>query len=115
MVRAESPEYSFAVVCCGYIVVAIAFVIAFIALFQPNGKELALVACFCGAAVSQLVAVDMMGHYDLDILTRLLAKLPIFNPLMYVAAWGYADGLASWIVMLIWTAFIVAGLSLMLV
>ena len=113
MPRDESPTYSFVVVCCGYVFVAIAIVIAFIFLFHPNAKELALIACFCGAGVCQLIAVDLMGHYDLDFLTSLLAKLPIFNPLMYVAAWGYADGFVSWAVMLIWTSFIMGGLSVM--
>lgn len=101
------------VVCCGYVFVAIAIVLAFIMLFQPNTKELALIVFFCGAGVCQLIAVDMMGHYDLDFLTSLLAKLPIFNPLMYLAAWGYADSLVSWVVMLIWTGFIMGGLSVM--
>ena len=111
MARAESPAYSFTVVCCGYIFVAISIVVAFTLLFQPNGKELALIVFFCGAGVCQLIAVDSMGHYDLDFLTMLLAKLPIFNPLMYVAAWGYTDGWLSWLLMLIWTGFIFAGLS----
>ena len=114
MARAESPAYSFAVVCGGYFVVTIAIVIVFVMLFHPNPKELSLVACFCGAALCQVIAVDMMGNYDLDFLTRLLAKLPIFNPLMYIAAWGYTDSWLSWLVMLIWTCFIVAGLSVML-
>gem|GEM_PF-4343011 len=113
MPRVESPAYSFAVVCCGYVVVAIAIVIAFVALFQPNAKELALIVFFCGAGVCQLIAIDMMGNYDLDFLTSLLAKLPIFNPLMYIAAWGYTDGWLSYLLMLIWTGFIVAGFSLM--
>ena len=113
MPRAESPTYAFTVVCCGYVFVAIAIVIAFITLFQPNGKELALIVFFCGAAVCQLIAIDMMGSYDLDFLTSLLAKLPIFNPLMYIAAWGYTDSWLGWLLMIIWTGFIVAGLSVM--
>lgn len=113
MARDESPVYSFTVVCCGYVFVAICIVVAFSMLFQPTGRELALVAFFCGAGVCQLIAVDLMGHYDLDFLTMLLAKLPVFNPLMYLAAWGYTDGWLSYLLMIIWTGFIAAGLSLM--
>ena len=113
--KAESPLYSFLVVACGYVVVAIAFLIAFALLFSPNGKELALVACFCGAAVCQVIAVDKMGAYDLDMLTSLLAKLPVLNPLMYLAAWGYTDGLSSWIVMGIWTLRLVMPLTFNLI
>ena len=114
MAKAESPSYSFGVVCCGYTVSVVAVVIAFFWLFTPNAKELAVVACFCGAALCQLIAVDLMGHYDLDLLTRLLAKFPAFNLLMYVAAWGYIDSWFSWIVMGVWTGFIVGGVCVML-